>query len=105
MQTYFKRDIDIVARYGGEEFLLILPLSNALHIEQHLNGFREALSQLNISSPEDQQSFKVTVSIGAITANADYNVQLDKWIKVADDNLYQAKQQGRNRTIINIITD
>ncbi|WP_232772054.1 diguanylate cyclase [Shewanella sp. Actino-trap-3] len=105
MQTYFKRDIDIVARYGGEEFLLILPLSNALHIEQHLNGFREALSQLNITSPEDKQSFKVTVSIGAITANADYNVQLDKWIKVADDNLYQAKQQGRNRTIINIISD
>lgn len=105
LQTYFKRDIDIVARYGGEEFLLILPLSNALHIEHHLNSFREALSQLDITSPENKQSFKVTVSIGAITANADHNVQLDKWIKVADDNLYQAKQQGRNRAIITIIAD
>ncbi|HBF45862.1 MAG TPA: hypothetical protein DDW91_05030 [Shewanella frigidimarina] len=56
-------------------------------------------------SPEDKQSFNVTVSIGAITASADYEVELDKWIKVADDNLYQAKQQGRNRTIINIIND
>ncbi|CAM4432323.1 diguanylate cyclase [Shewanella livingstonensis] len=105
LQKYFKRDIDVVARYGGEEFLLILPLSNTLHIEHHLNGFREALSQLEITSPEDKQTFKVTVSIGAITANADYEIELDKWIKVADDNLYQAKQQGRNRTIINIITD
>jgi diguanylate cyclase (GGDEF)-like protein len=105
LQKYFKRDIDIVARYGGEEFLLILPLSNTLHIEHHLNGFREALSQLEITSPEDKQSFNVTVSIGAITASADYEAELDKWIKVADDNLYQAKQQGRNRTIINIIND
>ncbi|MFK3974880.1 diguanylate cyclase [Shewanella vesiculosa] len=105
LQKYFKRDIDIVARYGGEEFLLILPLSNTLHIEHHLNGFREALSQLEITSPEDNQVFKVMVSIGAITANADYEADLDKWIKIADENLYQAKQQGRNRTIIDIITD
>ncbi|MGX9462135.1 diguanylate cyclase [Shewanella sp. A14] len=105
LQKYFKRDIDIVARYGGEEFLLVLPLSNASHIEHHLNGFREALSQLEIISPENKQSFSVTGSIGAITADADYEVQLDKWIKVADDNLYLAKQQGRNRTIIDIISE
>ncbi|MCT8986905.1 sensor domain-containing diguanylate cyclase [Shewanella phaeophyticola] len=105
LQKYFKRDIDIVARYGGEEFLLILPLSNALHIKHHLNSFREAVSEQKFTSPEDKREFSVTVSIGAITANADYANDLDKWIKVADDNLYQAKQDGRNRTIIDIITE
>lgn len=105
LQKYFKRDIDIVARYGGEEFLLILPLSNALHIKHHLNSFREAVSEQRFTSPEDKREFSVTVSIGAITANADYANDLDKWIKVADDNLYQAKQDGRNRTMIDIITE
>ncbi|GGB51684.1 diguanylate cyclase [Shewanella inventionis] len=105
LQKYFKRDIDIVSRYGGEEFLLMLPLTNALHIEHHLNSFREALAQLSMVSPEDKRSFNVTVSIGAITANADYSIDLDKWIKVADDNLYQAKQDGRNKTVINIMTE
>ena len=105
LQKYFKRDIDIIARYGGEEFLLILPLTNDLHIEHHLNSFREALAVFDIISPEDQKSFNVTVSIGAISASAKYADELDKWIKIADDNLYQAKQHGRNKTIIHIINE
>lgn len=104
LQKYFKRDIDIVSRYGGEEFLLILPLTNSLHIQHHLNSFREALAEFEMISPEDKRTFKVTVSIGAITANPDYADELDKWIKIADDNLYQAKQDGRNKTVIDIIT-
>ncbi|WP_228768551.1 diguanylate cyclase [Shewanella sp. TC10] len=105
LQHEFKRDTDIVARYGGEEFLLILPLSNALKIEQHLNKFKQKLSELVITSPTDNQEFSVTTSIGAITANANFSADIDVWIKVADDNLYTAKDQGRNKVIINVVNE
>ncbi|WP_394133288.1 diguanylate cyclase [Shewanella maritima] len=105
LTEHFKRDTDIVARYGGEEFILILPISNALKIEHHLNSFRTLLAEHVIESPEDKKSFKITTSIGAITANANFSNNLDKWIKVADDNLYLAKQQGRNKLVINIIEE
>ncbi|WP_434926597.1 sensor domain-containing diguanylate cyclase [Shewanella sp. HL-SH2] len=103
LSQHFKRDIDIIARYGGEEFILILPMSNALNIEHHLNEFKIKLSQMPINTPDRTEAFDITVSIGAITANANFDARLDKWIKIADDNLYQAKAQGRNRTIVTII--
>nr|PMH89212.1 deoxyuridine 5'-triphosphate nucleotidohydrolase [Shewanella sp. 10N.286.48.B5] len=105
LKQQFKRDTDIVSRYGGEEFILILPLSNALKIEQHLNHFREQLAKVIINSPTDEQHFSVTTSIGAITANANFSKDIDHWIKVADDNLYKAKEQGRNKVIIDVIND
>ncbi len=105
LKQEFKRDTDIVARYGGEEFLLILPISNALKIEHHLNQFKQKLAALVITSPTDQQQFSVTTSIGAITANASFSTDIDVWIKVADDNLYAAKEQGRNKVIINVINE
>ena len=103
LSQHFKRDIDILARYGGEEFILILPMTNALNIEHHLNEFRIKLAATKINAPNSEQNFNITASIGAITANASYHAQLDKWIKIADDNLYQAKALGRNRVIVSII--
>ncbi|MGZ9898747.1 diguanylate cyclase [Shewanella gaetbuli] len=103
LRQFYKRDVDVVARYGGEEFILILPLSNALSIEQHLNQFRLALAQMTIVAPKTKKEFSLTTSIGAITANADFNKDIDHWIKVADDNLYQAKAQGRNQVRLTII--
>lgn len=105
LTNHFTRDTDIVARFGGEEFILILPMSNALHIQQHLNEFRLSLEETIIHSPQDEHSFSVTVSIGAITANANYDKSLDHWLKVADDNLYKAKEQGRNQVIVSLIGD
>jgi diguanylate cyclase (GGDEF)-like protein len=77
LSKHFTRDTDIVARFGGEEFILILPMSNALNREQHLNAFRVSLGDTIINSPQDHQTFSVTVSIGAITANANYDKSLD----------------------------
>ncbi|MBR9729219.1 diguanylate cyclase [Shewanella intestini] len=105
LSVHFKRDTDIIARYGGEEFLLILPISNSLKIESHLNNFRQAIESQTMSQPNSDNAFNVTVSIGAITANANFSSDLDDWIKVADKNLYRAKEAGRNQVIVDIVDD
>lgn len=99
LSQHFKRDTDLVARYGGEEFLLILPIEDRQNVEQHLNDFRQKIANMSITNPTDQTTFNVTVSIGAIFADANLSEDLDVWIKQADDNLYLAKHQGRNRVI------
>ncbi|ABV87084.1 diguanylate cyclase [Shewanella pealeana] len=95
----FKRDSDIIVRYGGEEFLLIMPLCNALKIENHLESFRKKLDNIVIESQQDKQQFKVTTSIGAVIGNGTYSDSLEQWVKQADINLYQAKKAGRNKLV------
>lgn len=101
----FKRDSDLVARYGGEEFLLILPMTNALNIEHHLNLFRERLAKHPVDNPSADEPIHMSVSVGAVVANASFSDSLEAWLKVADDNLYQAKAEGRNRVICTLIND
>ncbi|MCL1145729.1 diguanylate cyclase [Shewanella sp. 10N.261.52.F9] len=105
LQQDFKRNSDIIVRYGGEEFLLIMPLCNALKIEEHLEHFRERLSQLVIDDQEDNHQFNVTTSIGAVLGNGTYSASLEDWVKQADINLYQAKHSGRNKLIFTTLKD
>ncbi|MGI2129793.1 diguanylate cyclase [Shewanella baltica] len=103
LTSLFKRDIDLISRYGGEEFLLILPMCNALKVEAHLNEFKRQLAGTVIINPQDHRSFKVTASIGAVIANATYSDSLEYWLKQADNNLYLAKEQGRDRVVCSLI--
>ncbi|QYK06794.1 sensor domain-containing diguanylate cyclase [Shewanella zhangzhouensis] len=105
LTQHFKRDSDLVARYGGEEFLLILPMTNALKIEHHLNQLREDLARHPVNHPSGDEPINLSVSIGAMVANANFSDSLEAWLKVADDNLYQAKAEGRNRVVCTLISD
>ncbi|MCH1930595.1 diguanylate cyclase [Shewanella sp. A25] len=103
LSGHFKRDVDLLCRYGGEEFVLVLPMCNVLKVEQHLNEFREKLATAVIINPVDGMTFSVTVSIGAIVADASYNNDLQHWLKQADENLYAAKEKGRNCVVCTLI--
>jgi diguanylate cyclase (GGDEF)-like protein len=100
MKLFFKRDSDVIARYGGEEFLIILPMTNTDMVETHLNEFRVKVKELVIHPPHGDEDIMMTVSIGAIIAHASYSRYLEEWFKQADLNLYQAKDQGRNKVVV-----
>jgi len=94
----FCRANDIAARYGGEEFLMILPQSNAQGAFKIAERVREELMKLNFTGNES--NFSVTTSCGVAELDRDDMKNADQLISTADHALYEAKNGGRNKTII-----
>lgn len=88
------RDNDIVARYGGEEFVIYLADVTAEKAKTVADRLRETISKLVIYS-DDGKPFGFTVSIGISSSEISDNI--DTLIKTADEALYRAKENGRNR--------
>ena len=88
------RDKDIIARYGGEEFVVFLPNITAEQGYGVAERLRESIAAAVVYSDENQP-VKFTVSIGVSSSDISDNV--DTLIKTADEALYKAKQNGRNR--------
>ena len=91
------RSIDIVSRYGGEEFTVILLRTYKEHCLPIAERIRKAVEEKSI--PVDGRIIKVTISVGCTTYSGEEDVKPEKVIKRADEALYMAKNQGRNRSI------
>ncbi len=96
------RDSDIVARYGGEEILVITPnttVSSAAVLAEHLREHIEKDKMVLSGEPNKQTIIRVTVSIG-VASISEIVTDTQKLVRGADDALYRAKQEGRNRVMI-----
>jgi two-component system cell cycle response regulator len=87
---------DILARYGGEEFAIVLPEIDNHNAMQFGEKIRR-LTERAVFRFEDTD-IPVTVSVGVASLKAELQDPLE-FIKMADDHLYQAKSEGRNRVI------
>ena len=91
------RSHDLVARYGGEEFICILPNTNkedAINIATKLNS---AVQKLEIPHKNSKVSNIITISLGVSTVIPKDILEQTKLMKKADNALYVAKANGRNR--------
>jgi diguanylate cyclase (GGDEF)-like protein len=94
-----KRPFDFAARYGGEEFVLVLygpPDDYARSVPEQI---RRDVLDLAIPHAGSQAAKHVTVSVGLALARANTNRSLAGAIQSADEALYQAKREGRNRVV------
>lgn len=91
------RDVDVVARYGGEEFVIFLADVNAKKAKTVADRLRETISEIVVHSDEGDE-VRFTVSIGISSYEVSDNI--DTLIKTADEALYKAKENGRNRVEI-----
>ena len=88
------RQEDLVARYGGEEFVVFVDNVDSTTAVMVANRLRKAIEDLVVYSDE-KQPVTFSVSIGVALSGISDNVAL--MIKMADDAMYLAKQNGRNR--------
>lgn len=94
------RGYDIFARVGGEEFAILLPETTSAEANNIASRYLRKIS--NTPFMFEQQALNVTVSIG-ISESYLENRNLDLMLKSADENLYIAKQTGRNKVVAPVL--
>lgn len=89
------RTVDVVARYGGEEFVIVVPDTDVEGGVVFAERLRERIEKHKFS--EGDLEVAVTVSIGVADVVAGKKRTVNEILKLADDALYRAKADGRNR--------
>ena len=95
-----RRPLDFVARYGGEEFAIVLYEASREYVAEVLTRIQRSIAELNIPHEASKCASRLTLSIGAAFVLPAANRTLEGLIQLADEALYCAKEEGRNRVIV-----
>ncbi|MFO7831489.1 MAG: diguanylate cyclase [Desulfuromonadaceae bacterium] len=85
----------LVARFGGEEFCMLFN-ATAAFANEYLNDLCHKIGSKNIEIA-DGQTLNVTISVGMYCGEL---LDLDDMLKISDQKLYQAKENGRNQVVL-----
>ena len=93
----YLRSTDFLSRWGGEEFVILFPQSDLADIEKPLELINQRIEAIPFKFKDKRVT--ITISIGVTSfVNAD---NIESAFERADNNLFKAKNTGRNRCIIN----
>ena len=93
--TAHVRSEDILGRYGGDEFLVVMPGADKQTAKHVADRICRAVAQ---------NGFLATVSIGVTTFDGEEKQEVKDLIAAADNNLYLAKRQGKNKVADKVTT-
>jgi len=92
------RSVDRFGRWGGEEFMIIVPDSDQVDLAHLSKKLLECIR--DVAVPIDAHHITMTASVGVAQWNG---TSFDKLVSEADDALYRAKAQGRNRVELKLL--
>ena len=92
------RGMDLACRYGGEEFVIIMPETDISFAHMVAERLRQDVAMAPFQIDADVSQLDITVSIG-VTASEGDGDSADEFLKRADQALYQAKKDGRNKVV------
>lgn len=99
IEQRLKRPGEMIARYGGEEFAVLLPNADEYWSLQMAELIRADIQALEIKHQSSDVSEYLTISLGIANMNVENDMAIEDIIQMADRALYQAKNQGRNRSV------
>ena len=91
------RKYDVACRFGGEEFAVIMPNTPLADAQIYGERLRKKIENTTVYYDETEIGFTVSIGLAQFSPESDKSVT--RLIKQADDGLYTAKQQGRNRVV------
>ncbi|MRV71764.1 response regulator [Duganella sp. FT92W] len=94
-----RRPADLAARYGGEEFVLVLPETDAAAAFDVAQRIRADVEALAIPHEHSVCAPTITVSVGGATSALLHGETRGELLEAADQHLYRAKAEGRNRAV------
>jgi len=102
LKNSIKRADDYAFRLGGEEFGIIFKCETKEKAVEFADRLRQNIEDLQITHAFNGVSQFITASIGLVCKNANDISDMDEIYKEADDLLYKAKEEGRNRVVHNL---
>jgi diguanylate cyclase (GGDEF)-like protein len=96
------REYDLIGRFGGEEFTILLPHTTVRQARQIAERLRTRIASLPVTDDDGVLGAHLTASIGIATL-VDAHRDLNDLIAAADNAVYRAKHDGRNK--VHILTD
>ncbi|MCL2689683.1 MAG: sensor domain-containing diguanylate cyclase [Chitinispirillia bacterium] len=91
------RESDIVGRYGGEEFAVLLPETDIETAKEAAERIRRGVEEMRFAT--DKGAFSISISAGIASLSAS-NPTLGELLHRADEALYEAKHNGRNKICV-----
>jgi diguanylate cyclase (GGDEF)-like protein/PAS domain S-box-containing protein len=99
LQTQARRSSDLAARYGGDEFVFIAPETEVESMLRLAKAIHDALASLGLPNAGSPRG-RVTVSIGVAVQVPAKDAKPEGMLRMADEALYRAKEQGRDQTVL-----
>jgi two-component system chemotaxis response regulator CheY len=94
------RQYDFVGRYGGEEFAVCFPGLDSANVALVAERMRKRVEELRVPTTDPSRYIRVTASFGSAALQRNPEESLNSLIARADEALYMAKREGRNRVCV-----
>lgn len=93
------RGSDLVGRFGGDEFMVLLTSTTRERAEAFGEKLRTVIGTTEFRVPERDKPLRITIS-GGLAMFPAHGQSTPELFRAADDALYEAKRNGRNRTVV-----
>lgn len=100
VSSSIRRPPDIGARYGGEEYIILLPNTDGTGVKHVAETIRQKVKAHRFS--DEKTSITLTISLGALSEVPTQSSTLTQLVSQADQLLYRAKEEGRDRVCTNL---